>query len=106
MSSNEATPADENIGDSPMVVTEPGMITEQEVLSQPVVVENRATPPDRIAKLYADLAKALQHKDVGEKLTKMGADPAGSTPVEPGAFMKSESVKWARLIKAMNVRAE
>ena len=64
------------------------------------------TPPERVAKLYADVAKALQHKDVGEKLSEMGADPVGSTPAEFGAFMKSESAKWARLIKQADIRAE
>jgi len=64
------------------------------------------TPPDRIAKLYADVAKALPQKEVGEKFTEMGADPVGSTPEEFGAFMKAESAKWARLIKEANIRAE
>jgi tripartite-type tricarboxylate transporter receptor subunit TctC len=64
------------------------------------------TPPDRIAKLYADVSVALKHKDVGEKFTEMGADPVGSTPEQFGAFMKSESAKWARLIKEANIRAE
>ncbi|MGE5792576.1 MAG: Bug family tripartite tricarboxylate transporter substrate binding protein [Bacteroidota bacterium] len=64
------------------------------------------TPPDRIAKLYADVSKALQHKDVGDKFTEMGADPVGSTPEQFGAFMRSESEKWARLIKEANIRAE
>jgi tripartite-type tricarboxylate transporter receptor subunit TctC len=64
------------------------------------------TPPDRIAKLYADVAKALPQKEVGEKFTEMGADPVGSPPAEFGAFMKAESAKWARLIKEANIRAE
>jgi tripartite-type tricarboxylate transporter receptor subunit TctC len=64
------------------------------------------TPPDRIAKLYADVSVVLKHKDVGEKFTEMGADPVGSTPEQFGAFMKSESAKWARLIKEANIRAE
>ncbi|MET0680099.1 MAG: tripartite tricarboxylate transporter substrate binding protein [Burkholderiales bacterium] len=64
------------------------------------------TPPDRIAKLYADVAKALQHKDVGEKFVEMGADPVGSTPEQFGTFMRAESAKWARLIKEANIRAE
>ena len=64
------------------------------------------TPPDRIAKLYADVAKALPQKEVGEKFTEMGADPVGSTPEQFGAFMKAESAKWARLIKEANIRAE
>ena len=64
------------------------------------------TPPDRIAKLYADVAKALPQKEVGEKFTEMGADPVGSTPEQFGAFMRAESAKWARLIKEANIRAE
>jgi tripartite-type tricarboxylate transporter receptor subunit TctC len=64
------------------------------------------TPPDRIAKLYADVAKALPQKEVGEKFTEMGADPVGSTPEQFGAFMKTESAKWARLIKEADIRAE
>jgi len=64
------------------------------------------TPPDRIAKLYADIARALPQKEVGEKFIEMGADPVGSTPGEFGAFMKAESAKWARLIKEADIRAE
>ena len=64
------------------------------------------TPPERIAKLYADVAKALPQKEVGEKFTEMGADPVGSTPEQFGAFMKAESAKWARLIREANIRAE
>jgi tripartite-type tricarboxylate transporter receptor subunit TctC len=64
------------------------------------------TPSDRIAKLYADVAKALPQKEVGEKFTEMGADPVGSTPEQFGAFMKAESAKWARLIREANIRAE
>jgi tripartite-type tricarboxylate transporter receptor subunit TctC len=64
------------------------------------------TPPDRVAKLYGDVSKGLQHKDVGEKFVEMGADPVGSTPEQFGAFMRSESAKWARLIKEANIRAE
>jgi tripartite-type tricarboxylate transporter receptor subunit TctC len=51
-----------------------------------------------------DIAKAIQHKDVGEKLAEMGADPVGSTPREFGAFMQAESTKWARVIKEANIR--
>jgi tripartite-type tricarboxylate transporter receptor subunit TctC len=36
----------------------------------------------------------------------MGADPVGSTPGEFGTFMRSESAKWAQLIKEANIRAE
>ena len=65
-----------------------------------------ATPRELVAKLYADVVKVLQQKDVREKLADMGADVVGSTPEEFGAFMRAESAKWARLIKEANIRAE
>jgi tripartite-type tricarboxylate transporter receptor subunit TctC len=65
-----------------------------------------ATPRELVTKLYADLSKVLQQKDVREKLADMGADVVGSSPDAFGAFMRSESAKWARLIKEANIRAE
>lgn len=33
-------------------------------------------------------------------------DVVGSTPEQFGAFMKSETAKWARIIREANIRAE
>ncbi len=35
-----------------------------------------------------------------------GTDPVGNSPEEFGAFMKSESAKWARVIKEASIRAD
>jgi tripartite-type tricarboxylate transporter receptor subunit TctC len=65
-----------------------------------------ATPQDLINKLYADVSKVLQQADFREKIAGMGADVIGSTPEQFGAFMKSESAKWGKVIREANIKAE
>src|SRR5262245_2609659 len=64
------------------------------------------TPQDLIKKLYADVSKVLQQADFREKIAGMGADVIGSTPEQFGAFMKSESAKWGKVIREANIKAE
>jgi tripartite-type tricarboxylate transporter receptor subunit TctC len=64
------------------------------------------TSRDAIARLHAEIVKAMNIPDVREKLTGLGAEPVGSTPEEFGAFMKAETAKWAGVIKAANIRAD
>ena len=65
-----------------------------------------ATPQDLINKLYADVSKVLQQADFREKIAGMGADVVGSSPEQFGAFMKSESAKWGKVIREANIKAE
>jgi tripartite-type tricarboxylate transporter receptor subunit TctC len=43
---------------------------------------------------------------VREKLLKTGTEPAGSTPQELAAIQKQDSAKWAKLVRAKNIKAE
>ena len=70
------------------------------------LVAPAATPRETIAKLHDDWAKALLNPDVRPKLSGMGADVVGNTPEQFGAFLRSESAKWAKLIKEADIRAE
>jgi tripartite-type tricarboxylate transporter receptor subunit TctC len=65
-----------------------------------------ATPRDVVNKVYADVSKVLQQADFKEKIAGMGADVVGSTPDQFGAFMKSESAKWGKVIREANIKAE
>ena len=64
------------------------------------------TSPEVIRRLHTEVVKAMNVPDIREKLIAQGTDPVGSTPEEFGAFMKSETAKWARVIKAANIRAD
>ena len=65
-----------------------------------------ATPRDLIARMYGDVAKVLAQNEVREKMTSMGADVVGSRPEAFASFMRSETAKWAKVIKDANIRAE
>ncbi|MCC7484237.1 MAG: tripartite tricarboxylate transporter substrate binding protein [Burkholderiales bacterium] len=64
------------------------------------------TPGDIINKLNAEVVRILRLPDVQERLRGLGADPIGSTPEEFREFQRSEMERWARVIKAANIRVE
>ena len=64
------------------------------------------TPRELVARINADVVKVLQQKDVRDRLVEMGTDVIGNSPQEFGAFIASESAKWARVIREANIRAE
>jgi tripartite-type tricarboxylate transporter receptor subunit TctC len=56
-----------------------------------------------LAKLNADLHKALNAPDVRRRLEEQGVDPAPSTPDQFTAFIRSETEKWAKVVKDAGV---
>jgi tripartite-type tricarboxylate transporter receptor subunit TctC len=65
-----------------------------------------AMPRAIVNRLHGELVSALRLPDVRERLLSQAAEPVGNTPQEFAAFMKSEHAKWAKVIKAANVRIE
>jgi len=43
---------------------------------------------------------------VKDRLAKLGLDPSGMTPAELSAFQKTEIDKWAKVIKAANIKID
>jgi tripartite-type tricarboxylate transporter receptor subunit TctC len=64
------------------------------------------TPREIIVKLNWELMKVLQRPDMKERLLTEGADALGGTPEQFGAHIKSEIERWARVVKAANIRPE
>jgi tripartite-type tricarboxylate transporter receptor subunit TctC len=64
------------------------------------------TPPPVIQRLNAEVAKALNHPAARSRLQAEGAEPAGSSPEEFGAFFKSEIAKWTAVAQKAGIRAE
>jgi tripartite-type tricarboxylate transporter receptor subunit TctC len=64
------------------------------------------TPKPVIARLHTEAVKALRSPDVVEKLSGQGAEPVASSPEEFAAFIRSETEKWANLVKAANMRTD
>jgi tripartite-type tricarboxylate transporter receptor subunit TctC len=57
-------------------------------------------------KLNADIVKALHTRDMRERLVADGAEAVGGSAAELAAYLRSEIVKWAKVVKAANVRPE
>jgi tripartite-type tricarboxylate transporter receptor subunit TctC len=64
------------------------------------------TPPAIVQKLNEAVNKALQSPDLREKLEAQAFEPVGGTPREFGDYVKTEVVKWGKVVKAGNVKPE
>lgn len=64
------------------------------------------TPKDIVAKLNAEVLKALGAPKVKEKLNEMGVVIKPSTPEQFGDFLKLEIDKWAKVIKTSGIQAD
>ena len=63
-------------------------------------------PKPVVDKLSAEMIKAVKDPDIQSKLSAQGIEPGGMTSAELAAFQKSEVGKWARVIKAGNIRMD
>jgi tripartite-type tricarboxylate transporter receptor subunit TctC len=64
------------------------------------------TPAATIALLNSAVVKAVASPEVSQRLIPQGAEPAPSSPDELSRYMKEESARWSKVIKAANIRAE
>jgi len=62
------------------------------------------TPPAVVAKLNAELHKAMAHPDVKQKLAEQNFSITPSTPEEFGRKINSELDRWGKLIKEAKVK--
>ncbi len=64
------------------------------------------TPKVIVAQLNADIAKVLLRPDLRERLTADMVEPVASTSAEFQAFIRSEIVRWAPVVKASGMRPD
>jgi tripartite-type tricarboxylate transporter receptor subunit TctC len=65
------------------------------------------TPEHAVKTLHAALGAGLAKREVQERLVAQGIEPAkASTPQQMGLFIKEEIVRWARVVKAANIKPE
>jgi tripartite-type tricarboxylate transporter receptor subunit TctC len=63
-------------------------------------------PKSIIARLNAELNKALSTPSVRDKLPEMGLEIVGGTPEQYAAHIKSEAVKWADVVKRSGAKVD
>jgi len=63
-------------------------------------------PPEILARLNTESAKALRLPATRERLQSVGLSPAPDTPEEFAQFTRNELDRWAKVVKAAHIRAE
>lgn len=66
----------------------------------------RGTPAPIVARLNSETGKALASQEIIQRFVPQGAEPAPSTPEELGKYMREESARWSRTIKAAGIKSE
>lgn len=62
-----------------------------------------ATPADVVAALNKQVVAAIQAPEVNRKLVDFGVEPVGNTPAQFAELLKSETARWHKLIRELNI---
>lgn len=65
-----------------------------------------ATPKPLVARINADVLRALQATDVRERFNAQGLDTIGSTPAQFATHLDAEITRWAKVIKVAGIKPE
>jgi tripartite-type tricarboxylate transporter receptor subunit TctC len=64
----------------------------------------KATPSAELDRVNQAVRRTLNNPQVRARLQASGAEPSPSTPAELAALLSRDSAKWARVIKANNIK--
>jgi tripartite-type tricarboxylate transporter receptor subunit TctC len=69
------------------------------------IVAPKKVPQAVILRLNSEIGKVLAMSDVKELLAAQGLEPAADTPAQFGAYIKSETVKWSKVVQESGASA-
>jgi tripartite-type tricarboxylate transporter receptor subunit TctC len=64
------------------------------------------TPPERVAKMNAEVARILKLPDVIAFLNSQGTTPMGNSPQETKKWLADERVRWSKVVKDSGFKLE
>ena len=64
------------------------------------------TPKEVIAQLNRVVVEGLKSPEVAERFAQIGAEPLYDTPEQFGAYIREDTARWAKVIKAANIKPE
>jgi tripartite-type tricarboxylate transporter receptor subunit TctC len=64
------------------------------------------TPKEIVDLSHREIVRSVALPDVRERLDAIGFAPVANTPDEFAAVIKAESERWAKVIRAANIKAE
>jgi tripartite-type tricarboxylate transporter receptor subunit TctC len=66
----------------------------------------KGTPKETIDRMYVETARALQLPDIKEIWAAQGATAGGQSPEEFTRFVRSEILKWAKVVKDAGIKID
>jgi len=66
----------------------------------------KGMPREAVAKLNAGIRRALNAPDLRQRFERDAIEPIGGTPEAFGEFIRSELVKWGKLVKASGMKVD
>jgi tripartite-type tricarboxylate transporter receptor subunit TctC len=63
-------------------------------------------PAELLKRLHAELSKAVNSREVGDKLIAQAAEPSIRSPEQLRAFIRTEHDKYERIVKTVGIKAE
>jgi tripartite-type tricarboxylate transporter receptor subunit TctC len=76
------------------------------VVSWQAIFAPAGVPKPIVDKLAGEMIKAVNDPEIKSKLVSQGIEPGGMTPAELATFQKAEVEKWARVVKAGNIKLD
>jgi tripartite-type tricarboxylate transporter receptor subunit TctC len=70
------------------------------------VVVPAGTPAEIIAALNREIAKAIAQPEMNERLAALGYEPVANTPEEAAAQLRTETARWAKVIREAGITAQ
>ncbi len=70
------------------------------------IVVPAATPKEIVAKLNSEINKAAQNTDLRQRLAAQGAEPLGGTSEHYAAYIRTELVRWTKVVKDSGAKAD
>jgi tripartite-type tricarboxylate transporter receptor subunit TctC len=70
------------------------------------IVAPAGTPREIIQRLNAEIVQWLSQPSTRQQLVKMGLEIVADTPEQFAAFLRDEYVRWGKIIRDLNLRAE
>ena len=66
----------------------------------------RATPKEVVEKLNSEINAGLADRKIRARLAELGSVPMPLSPMEFGKLLADDTEKWAKVIRAANIKSE
>ncbi len=81
-------------------------LKDYEVITWFGILTTAGTPSDIVNRLNKEVVQSLSDPAVKEQISRLGMETVGNTPEQFATFLREENVKWSRMVKALNLKAQ